>query len=123
MHQRKSRASLQQSLLPLPAAQIQVRGKPCLVQDRCYPSGVILQVSVLGVALFEIFVSDRDGRIDYILSKFANDTELLSAGDTPEGRDAIQRDLDRLETWTCVSLMKFSQAKCKVLHMSRDIHG
>ncbi|PKU41181.1 hypothetical protein llap_8521 [Limosa lapponica baueri] len=34
-----------------------------------------------------------------------------------EGRDAISKDLDRLERWACAKLMKFTQAKCKVLHV------
>lgn len=37
--------------------------------------------------------------------------------------DAIQRDLDRFETWTCMNIMKFNPAKCKAPHISRDFCG
>jgi len=39
--------------------------------------------------------------------------------DTLEAKDAMQRDLDSLERWACVNRIKFSKAKCKVLHLGQ----
>ncbi|KAF4804755.1 hypothetical protein TURU_004975 [Turdus rufiventris] len=59
-----------------------------------------------------------DSRIKGTLSKFVDDTELCSAVNTLEGRDAIQRDLERHKRWAYGNLTKVNLAKCKVLHLS-----
>ena len=53
-------------------------------------------------------------------SKFANNTKLSGTVDALEGRDAIQRDLDSLERWAHVNLMKFKKAKYKIPHLGQS---
>jgi len=64
--------------------------------------------------LFNIFINSE---VECTVSKFADDTKMNGAVDTPEGWDAIQRGLEKLEEWASVNLMTFNKAKCNVLHL------
>jgi len=77
----------------------------------------------LGPALFNIFVGDMSSGIQHTLSKFASETKQCGAINVLEGRDAVRRDLDRLERWACVNLGKFSQDKHKVLQSQARIQA
>lgn len=71
--------------------------------------GFFLQGFILGTILFNVFVSDLDAGLKCILSKFADDTDSL------EDRDALQRDLDKLEGWAINNSIKLN--KCWILHL------
>lgn len=66
--------------------------------------------------IFNIFIMDINRGIKCTLSKSADNTKPSGEADMPEGWDIIQRELEKLKTWTHGILMGFNIANCKVWH-------
>lgn len=78
--------------------------------DRWCPLG-----SVFGPVLFNIITNNTDREIECTFSRFAGDPKLNGA--LVEGKDVIQRQLDKLEKWACGNFMKFKKSNCDELHL------
>ncbi|KAJ7416695.1 rna-directed dna polymerase from mobile element jockey-like [Pitangus sulphuratus] len=65
-------------------------------------------------------ISDWDEGIVSLLSKFTDDTKPGGVANMSEGCAALQKDFGKLERRAKKYILKFSKAKCRVLHLRRD---
>jgi len=77
----------------------------------------VLQMSILGLVLFNIFINYLDSGFECILIRFSEDTMVSGVVDTINGRDAIRSDLDNFEKWAHRILRRFNKTKLKMFHL------
>ncbi|KAF4795891.1 hypothetical protein TURU_089436 [Turdus rufiventris] len=71
----------------------------------------VLQGSVLGTALFNIFIDGMDEGIESFISKFADNTKLAVCV-VLEGRRALERDLEQLDRRAESNGIRVNKSKC-----------
>ncbi|KAA3669890.1 uncharacterized protein DEA37_0002748, partial [Paragonimus westermani] len=91
---------------------VMVRGE---VSEWAPVTSGVPQGSVLGPVLFLVFVNDMTEGIDSEVSLFADDVKLMRRIHSIEDQAELQRDLDRLQTWSSNWLLEFNPTKCKVM--------
>ncbi|RMC15921.1 hypothetical protein DUI87_08127 [Hirundo rustica rustica] len=72
--------------------------------------------------LFGIFIHGLDTGPKGTINMFA-DTKLGGDVDPLEGRETLQRDLNKLERWSIINHMKFNMIKCRILCFRGDNPG
>lgn len=78
---------------------------------QCDSSGL----SFLQPVLFYVFINDLDAGVKRISRQCADDTKLGGAVESLEGGEAVQRDLDRLETWAIAKCVPLNKRECQIL--------
>ena len=72
------------------------------------------QGSVLGPLLFVLFINDLPDSVKSSVKLFADDLKLI--GNAADHK-SITDDLEELENWENIWLLRFNPSKCKVMHL------
>ena len=80
----------------------------------------VLQGSVLGGILFNIFIEDIDlAIINALIKKFADDTKIARVVENLKDAEQMQSNLDSLCEWATKWKMGFNAKKCKAMHFGK----
>jgi hypothetical protein len=78
----------------------------------------IPQGSVLDPLLFILFINDLPDRIKSDVYLFADDTKIFRNITDGEDKEILQDDLENLENWSNIWLLKFHPEKCKHMNIA-----
>ena len=82
-------------------------------------SSGVPQGSVLGPALFLLYINDIQDHIQSTMRLFADDSIVYREIVRPEDHDILQQDLQALADWSSTWLMQFNIKKCAILTITR----
>ena len=80
------------------------------------------QGSVLGPALFLLYINDLPDTIDSQVRLFADDTVLYRTIKSDTDHHRLQADIDKLTEWAIAWDMQFHPDKCLVMNISKKRH-
>ena len=69
--------------------------------------------------LFVIYINDLPDQVVSDLLLFADDTKMFQEVNTIEDALTIQSDIDLMDEWTHLWLLRFHSEKCKVLTLGK----
>ena len=78
------------------------------------------QGSVLGPLLFTLYINDIPNIIHTDLSFFADDSKVYTVIKTLEDTHKLQADLDSIQNWCHIWLLRLNLLKCKVMHVGNS---
>ena len=81
----------------------------------------VIQGSVLGGTLFDIYINDiRKVVIDALILMFADDTKVARKIESLEDGQRFQEIIDNLANWAKTWEMEFNEKKCKIIHCGNN---
>ena len=89
----------------------------------CLVTSGIPQGSVLGPALFVLYINDLPEAVKSMLQMFADDTKIFCGISNECGAKQLQSDLVTLENWSETWQLTFNAKKCKVMHLGKKNIG
>ena len=73
-----------------------------------------------GPILFVIFINDLPDVVEICVKVFADDTKVFTHVQSDDDCTSLQRDLEKLSTWSDTWQLKFNVSKCGVMHYGRQ---
>ena len=89
--------------------------------ERAPVTSGVPQGSVLGPALFLVYINDLPEKLHSTPRLFADDSLLYRVIESPADCDLLQEDLQTLEKWESEWSMEFAAEKCMVLRVTRKL--